>query len=391
MELHRAGNSGVTLVSNAFIDQYMTGAGGEFVKVYLYLLRAASGTAGLSIPALADALALTESDVRRALNYWEKQGLIRMTNAADGSIQRLEILDADKVSAESADSAAVSAAASRASKSDHSAPAADARRQEEGAAPASKPEAASKSAVPAKPHFTAAQRTAISSNDAFRQVIFIGEQYLKRPLTNAELNNLLYFYDTLHFSPDLMDYLLEYCAEKGDPGPHYMEKVAQGWYEAGVQTPQQAREQSRQYQADYYAVFNAFGIAGRKPAAVELEYMDRWYQTYGFNTEIITQACARTVLQVSRADFRYADGILKRWHDSGVSSLADIDRMDSAHAKTYANAPAGGSKSSQSTASPRRGRSQGGSASRFSNFNQRQYNWDELSEQLSSAEEGSRS
>ena len=50
--------------SNIFIDQYMPGAGGEFVKVYIYLLRLlADPSASVCLPLLADRLNCTEGDI----------------------------------------------------------------------------------------------------------------------------------------------------------------------------------------------------------------------------------------------------------------------------------------------------------------------------------------
>ena len=60
----------VTVVTNEFIDQYMASANGEYVKVYLYLLRHQNEL--IEVGAIADALNHTEADVRRALAYWEK-------------------------------------------------------------------------------------------------------------------------------------------------------------------------------------------------------------------------------------------------------------------------------------------------------------------------------
>ena len=67
-------NIPVTAVADEFIDQYMAAANGEYVKVYLYLLRHQSEP--VSVDAIADALNHTESDVRRALAYWEKAGVL---------------------------------------------------------------------------------------------------------------------------------------------------------------------------------------------------------------------------------------------------------------------------------------------------------------------------
>ena len=67
-------STGVTPVADAFIDNYMAAANGEYVKVFLYLLRHAQEE--LTIPKIADALNHTESDVKRALSYWEDAGLL---------------------------------------------------------------------------------------------------------------------------------------------------------------------------------------------------------------------------------------------------------------------------------------------------------------------------
>ena len=65
-----------TFISNVFLDFYMPSANGEFVKIYLYLLRHASQTKTLlDFTSVADALNCTEADIQRALRYWEKAGV----------------------------------------------------------------------------------------------------------------------------------------------------------------------------------------------------------------------------------------------------------------------------------------------------------------------------
>ena len=66
-----------TVLENEFIDQYMVKANGEYVKVYLLLLRHMNRPDGiLTVSEMADLLECTEKDVRRALNYWKKQELL---------------------------------------------------------------------------------------------------------------------------------------------------------------------------------------------------------------------------------------------------------------------------------------------------------------------------
>ena len=74
----------VTILSNRFIDNFMPRANGEFVKVYIYLLRMVSAApSSFSLEHMADSLFCTERDISRALKYWEGEKLIALTYTAD--------------------------------------------------------------------------------------------------------------------------------------------------------------------------------------------------------------------------------------------------------------------------------------------------------------------
>ena len=69
-----------TVISNIFIDRYMPQANGSYVKVYLYLLRLVGDPSyNGTLSSVADRLEETEKDIERALKYWEKLGLLRLT------------------------------------------------------------------------------------------------------------------------------------------------------------------------------------------------------------------------------------------------------------------------------------------------------------------------
>ena len=53
-------------ISNFFIDYYMTSANGEFVKIYLYMIRLQSIGRPVSIQEIADHFQCTQKDVCRA-------------------------------------------------------------------------------------------------------------------------------------------------------------------------------------------------------------------------------------------------------------------------------------------------------------------------------------
>ena len=77
LKLTKYVQTNATVLDNEFIDQYMVRANGEYVKVYLLLLRHMNQSSGcLSVSELADLLECTEKDVLRALRYWKSEGLL---------------------------------------------------------------------------------------------------------------------------------------------------------------------------------------------------------------------------------------------------------------------------------------------------------------------------
>lgn len=397
MKLHLPSEGGVTIVENIFIDQYMPKANGEFVKLYLYLLRCAGAGKELSLSSIADVFDHTEGDVKRALAYWEKLHLLKLQYDGRGALCDILFLTGE------GDGMEETAAARETYAGRKSSPSGDAfgRRETSSYGDAfAKRQSASGAEAGAAAAASASTGSRDSSSGALggglsrdrkrelagqaeiRQLIFIAEQYFSRPLTSTEQSNLMYFYDTLHFSADLIEYLIEYCVSKGSASPHYMEKVAQGWYQAGITTVAQAKADSNLFNKNYFTIFHAMGIKGRNPAPVEMEFMDRWLNEYGFTIEIILEACCRTIRQTHQPNFQYADKILAQWHTQKARSLSDIKRLDAEHSAKVKEAGTQNAKAKEAGTKP----AQKTVSNRFNNFPQREYDWNALEQQLLNAQ-----
>ena len=332
-----------TLLPNDFIDNYMAGANGEFVKVYLFLLRHLDDPcSSITISTIADCLNNTENGILRAFRYWESQGLLRTERDADGKIICLELLknaaqnsSADTQAADSAKAAGAASAALQEIRRD----------------------------APRK----VAEIDQFRAQKEIRSLLFIAEQYLGKTLTHAEMDAITYFYDTLHMSADLIEYLLESCVESGHKSMHYIQKVAFSWAEAGIETVAQAKEESRLYSRSCYTVLNAFGIKNRGPAASELDYIRKWSEEYAFAPDIIEEACRRTIMATHQPSFEYADSILKKWHERDIRSLNDVARLDEEYQKDRTSAM-------HHTGRP--------ATKNLNNFERRSYDMESLEEQL---------
>lgn len=335
-----------TLLDNEFIDQYMLKANGEYVKVYIFLLRHINTPSiSLSISQIADRLEHTEGDIVRALKYWEKEGLLTLEYNEDGQVIGLEMGKVPKDSPSSS----------------------------EDKNPALPPSSSTSADSIVSQDVQSAPVTSFKNRKELKQILFIAEQYLQKALSRTEVDAITYFYETLGFSVDLIEYLIEYCVENGHRSIHYIQKVALSWSESNIKTVEEARNTSAIYNKTCYSVLNAFGIKGRAAAAPELELIKKWTEIDGFDLSLILEACNRTISAIHQPSFEYADKILSNWRAKKVHTLNDIKALDSAfEQQKSAKKPAAESVSALQQKN-----------SKFRNFEERSYtDMNELTKEL---------
>jgi len=388
-----------TELSNAFIDKYMPLANGEFVKVYIYLLRCISDNqTTISVSALADFFNQTETDIMRALKYWDKAGAIKLIYDNDGG-------DDDSRHNKSDESGSGKGSGSGSSDSsqgnlvgitfcnlslaqrngdcpmDYSAiapaqtapnaPVAD----YSAIAPAQTTQTAPVNVVPITVKtYSPSQVKALSEKDDFNMVLYAVSAYLGKPLSSSDLSSIAYFYDTLHFPADLIDYLVEYCVGREKKSMRYIEKVALAWADLGISTVAEAKAEVASHNETTYSVLNAFGITNRSAGRSERDFINKWTDVYCFSSDIIIEACNRTLKATHQPSFEYADSILSHWQDANVKTTDDIKRIDEEYAQNRQSRFAKRSGSSNNVVSQ--------SSNRFNNFHQRDTDIDSLESSL---------
>lgn len=332
-----------TVVSNLFIDEYMKDANDAQLKVYFYLLRMLNADQAISVSGIADKFNHTEKDVIRALKYWEKQQILDLDFDENKALVGIHLRD-------------LSAQANPASQHNVLLTSGPVQAQNTAgnsiisAAVAQPVQTAPQETTPVytKPAYSLDQLREFKEREETSQLLFIAEAYIGKPLTPSEIKTILFFTDVLHFSDDLIDYLLQYCVERGKKDFKYIEKVAVNWAEEGITTPKQAQKFSTRYDKSVYSIMNSLGRS-TAPTAKELEFINRWTREYGFSTDIILEACERSSLATDRHRFEYAEGILSSWKNAGIHHKADIQQADATYQKKKATKPAPAASSNRFT------------------------------------------
>ena len=356
--IYREDVPGVTLLSNSFIDNYMKDANDAQLKIYLYLLRRLGSGQATSVSEIADFFNHTEREVLRSLKYWEKLKLLAIEYDESKNVSGIRFLKGTD------EPVIVAAPAVAATTAVVSATAITEKAEE---MPAEKTDPYK------KPSYSADQLSAFKNKENIRQLFFIAESYMGRQLSVSDMKSILYLSDCLHFSDDLIDYLLQYCVDRGKKDFKYIEAVALNWAQSGVTTPKQAEKFAAKYDKSVYTIMKELG-KNNTPTKKELEYIIRWTKEYGFSQDIIAIACERTVLATDSHRFEYAEGILSNWKKEDVHHKSDIQRIDAQYQKSRQ------SRSTSSAAS-----SSQVSSNRFNQFAQRSYDYDELEARLLSS------
>lgn len=390
-----------TTVSDIFIDQYMPKANGEFVKVYLYLLRATGSGAGIAtISEIADHFSNTEADIIRALNYWASEGILQVQTGADGQIIGINLCSLSVSGMQAAQSNIQSAVADNAAQNNlqnsvvnnaaqnnlqnsvvnnaaQNISTANIRMQDS-VVEKLKSQTTDKVASSQK-EYTLDEIKEFRKNPDISELFFIIETYLKHTLSSTDTNMVLYWLDELHFSTDLVEYLVEYCITKGHSSLRYMNKVALGWADAGIKTVDQAKDDAAAHSQIYYSVMKALGITGRNLVDSEVSLINKWVGEYGFDIELVKAACSKTISAIQKPSFEYTDSILANWRKKDVHTLKDVEVLDANFAKANKASATGSSQGTNAANCSSKPKSNNSSSkNKFNNFNQRNNDYDKL-------------
>lgn len=390
-----------TTVSDIFIDQYMPKANGEFVKVYLYLLRATGSGAGIAtISEIADHFSNTEADIIRALNYWVSEGILQLQTGADGQIIGVNLCSLSVSGMQAAQSNIQSTVADNAAQNNlqngvvNNATQNNLQnsvvnnaaqnistvntRMHDSVVEKLKSQTPDKAASSQK-EYTLDEIKEFRKNPDISELFFIIETYLKHTLSSTDTNMVLYWLDELHFSTDLVEYLVEYCITKGHSSLRYMNKVALGWADAGIKTVDQAKDDAAAHSQIYYSVMKALGITGRNLVDSEVSLINKWVGEYGFDIELVKAACSKTISAIQKPSFEYTDSILANWRKKDVHTLKDVEVLDANFAKANKASATGSSQSTNAANGSSKPKSNNSSSkNKFNNFNQRNNDYDKL-------------
>ena len=191
-----------------------------------------------------------------------------------------------------------------------------------------------------RPVYTADDLTDLLTGDAgFRMLVPQTEEKLGKRLKTADLQILAGLYDDLGLPADVIYLLVCHCVTRSEerygpgrrPTLRQIEKEGYHWAQRGLFDQESASQYLRDWNVRRSAMsryMQVLGLGERGPVVREERYMAFWMDK-GFHPESVSLAYDKTVFYKKELNWRYLNGILRRWHENGWHTEEEVRQSDS--------------------------------------------------------------
>ncbi len=268
--------NGVFAIPNCVVDEHIKKAGGQQIKVLLFLLRHQGEE--IDAKSVAKGTGIDLSDVKDAFQYWKEAGLV----------------------------------------------------YEDGEIPPNVKKAEDKAALHALPDVapTYEQVAARTLEDANLRALFNEVQLkLGRTIGYGDQAKLLMMLDYYGLPVEVILTLVEYCVGKDKGNLAYISKVAKDWGEREINTLEKADAYLKAQKADekLWKTFVAqFSTDAPQFTESRLAYLKHWRFDNKQSMELILLAYEKMIDNINKVNFKYIDTILESWKNDGIKKPQEV-------------------------------------------------------------------
>lgn len=291
---------GDTPIENIFINDYMPYADGTYVKVYIMGYKYARDKQyNFNNETISKNLKLPLSDVLKAWDYWESEGIIVKHQTDDEYNYCVEFINLKQLYIDNV-----------------------------------------YKFIKNKDNKDSANDSLISSvkgteNKKMMEEI---EDMFGRPLKITEKQKIVKWLNDYKMKPEIMANAFSYSINnKKKKAFSYIESVVTAWHDEGINdidTMVEYLEKRNDRFSAYSRVSKALGF-NRTLTEAEMKLVDRWVDEWAFSMEMILK-CLDNSTKINNPNLNYFDKILSEWHKNGFKTIEDLknDKKPDAKAKT---------------------------------------------------------
>ena len=179
--------------------------------------------------------------------------------------------------------------------------------------------------------YTNEELAEVIENRVGRAFIDEAQSVIGKMLNNADIARLVGIIDQLGFAQESLLAILAYSVRLGKRSVSYAEKIAISFYDEDITEPALVHAQIdllERRNTSLDRISRLFGFGGRALSSSEKKIFTAWVEEYGFDMDIIARAYEITVDATHSPAPKYADAILKKWHDNGLKTLSEVEAFN---------------------------------------------------------------
>lgn len=296
---------GDTSIENIFINDFMPMADGTYVKVYLLGFKFAKDNdkkLNISNEVISRHLSIPLTDVLSAWDFWLQKGIIKKHTKEDSNNETdymIEFLNLKQLYIKNNYKPIDTLSSSNTNSSIYTCTPEDL--------------------------VDANQNKGI--NEMFNSIDYI----VRRTLVPNEKRKVLEWIYNYNMSTDVIVKAFFYSIEKrGKRSLSYIEGIIRNWYDAGITNIESLEEHFKTRDEKFYRyerVMRALGLSSRQPTESEMNTIDKWFNDWKFNLDMVLKACENSK-NISNPNINYIDAILSAWNSKNIRTIEDIEIKD---------------------------------------------------------------
>ena len=308
MKINLGAWNSIFAVPSSVVDDGLKFSDGVKLKVLLYLLRHSGDD--IDENQISKATGVNVSDIPEAVEYWVSRDIFKKTEDA-------------LVPIESEQQASVNTIP----QPQKNEPISEEIRENN----VETTKTASVTMKPRRPDYVfVAQQLAV--DEEFKVLVNEAQTALGKTLSNSDAASLLMLKNTCGLPIDVIILLIQYCLSINKANMRAIETLGIKWSDEGIFSIEAAENKimlARRSSMNFSIVSAAFGLKNiDSPTKKQMEYADVWVGEWKFSSEMLREAYERCVDSKGTADFRYINGILKRWNKSAIFNKADLEKSE---------------------------------------------------------------
>lgn len=155
------------------------------------------------------------------------------------------------------------------------------------------------------------------------------QRELGKMFSTHDINIIVGMLDYLGVDMGYIVTLLKYCNSIGKRTIRYAEKLAFAFVESGIDTTPALKEKLDELEVMHTNenfVRKLFGMKARELSTKEKNYIVLWFGKFGYDKKMVERAYEITVDNTHEPAIDYTHTILSRWNSDNIRTLEDVDK-----------------------------------------------------------------